>query len=187
MGRSLALDGAEFRAFNALVETNDRRTERQCQHYLHYAAGLLLPTTPISLSTVLEERSYFGSADFIISAEILSDTNQVIRAAYIWELKAPQCYLFEEDNKNRCRATEDFLSAENQLLHYAHQAMGVQTFRSRMNVMHHNNIRIGGIIIGTRNRFMRNSTGSKDLQKAEIALQVRELYLYKNQGIRVLT
>lgn len=65
--------------------------------------------------------------------------------------------------------------------------MGVQTFRSRMNVMHHNNIRIGGIIIGTRNRFMRNSTGSKDLQKAEIALQVRELYLYKNQGIRVLT
>jgi hypothetical protein len=183
----LALTEAEFRAFKALIDEPHRQTERECQNYLSHAANLLLPGTPVDTTTITEERNYFGTADFIIAATIRDDANRNVRSAYIWELKAPQCYLFERDNANRCRATDDFLKAENQLLHYTHQAIGDQTFRARMQVMDHTNIRIGGIVIGTRERFMRGSTGSMDIQKADIALQVRELYLYKSHGIRVLT
>jgi hypothetical protein len=183
----LALAEAEFQAFKALIDEPRRRTERECQNYLSYASGLLLPGTPLDTTVITEERNYFGTADFVIAATIRDDTSRVVRAAYIWELKAPQCYLFERDNKNRCRATKDFLSAENQLLHYAHQAISDQNFRSRMQVMDHTNIRIGGIIIGTRERFMRGPTGSMDVQKADTALNIREHYLYKSHGLRVLT
>jgi hypothetical protein len=183
----VALVEPEFHAFKALIDEPRRRTERKCQGYLSHAVGLLLPSTPLDTDTITEERSYFGTADFVVAATIRDDANRDVRAAYIWELKAPQCFLFERDNDNRCRATIDFLKAENQLLHYSHQAMGDQTFRARMGVIDHTNIRIGGIIIGTRERFMRNSAGAMDVQKADTALQVREFYLYKSHGIRVLT
>lgn len=149
--------------------------------------GLLLPYTPLETTTITEERNYFGTTDFIIAANIRDDANRDVRAAYIWELKAPQCHLFQRDNKNRCRATSDFLKAENQLLHYAHQAIADQTFRTRMQVMEHTNIKIGGIIIGTRERFLRGSTGAMDIQNAEMALLLREHYLYMSHRIRVLT
>ena len=118
---------------------------------------------------------------------MLSDDNRDVREAYIWELKAPQCYLFEKDNNNRCRPTNDFLSAENQLLHYWYEVTGSQRFRTTMQIMYQENIKIGGIIIGTQERFLRNSTGTTDLRNAEIALKIRQDYLYRSSGLRVLT
>jgi hypothetical protein len=183
----VAITDTEYQAFKALVDEPTSRKERECQAYLLHAAGILLPGTPLDMQSITEERSYFGTADFVIAATIQDDLNREVRSAYIWELKAPQCSLFERDNNNRYRPTEDFLSAENQLLHYAHQAMGDQVFRARMQVMDHTNIRIGGIIIGTRARFLRGSAEPMDVQKADTALKVREEYLYKSHSIRVLT
>jgi len=57
--------------------------------------------TPVNITTGAEDRNYFGSTDFIVSAALLDDQNNEIECAYIWELKAPQAYLFEfDDNGN---------------------------------------------------------------------------------------
>ena len=183
----MTLTPDDLNEFRKLIEDNDHHRERECQEYLRHAAGLLLPSTPIDFDDVQEDRNYFGRTDFILSANTLRDDNTQARVAYIWELKAPQCFLFEKDTATRCRATKEFLGAENQLLHYAHLALGDNHFRTRMNVVDGTNIHIGGIIIGTKDRFLKGSTGSRDRQNAETALKVRQLYLYKSHGIRVMT
>ena len=46
-----------------------------------------------------EYRGHTGDSDLIV----ICDQNSggiISKQAYIWEIKAPQCYLFEKDNKN---------------------------------------------------------------------------------------
>src|SRR3712207_1472707 len=114
----MTLSQAEFDVFKAHVDESRSHRERECQQYLIYAAKLLLPNSPTEIVAVTEERNYFGRSDFVIGADIRDGTNRIARHAFIWELKAPQCYLFEMDTNNRCRPTDDFLDGENQLLHY---------------------------------------------------------------------
>jgi len=173
----MAITQKEFEDFEKLIEADKPYNELACQSLLHHATSLLLPGTPLDTITILEERSYFGRADFIVSATMMEDDNRAVRSVYIWELKAPQCYLFEKDNNTRCKASDDFLSAENQLLHYAHQAMGDDTFRVRMQILDRANVRLGGVIIGTSKRFLRNQQSPIDLQNAQTALQLRRTYL----------
>src|SRR5271156_5347163 len=92
------------------------------------------------------------------------------RHAYVWELKAPQCYLFEEDTKHRCRPTRAFFQGENQLLHYFHEASRNDRFRERMGIIDGDNIHVGGLVIGTNERMLR---GSIELEKVYTALRIR--------------
>lgn len=183
----MALSEPEFRAFKALIEESARRTELECRDYLKHAVGLLLPQTPKDFVSIIEDRNFFGSTDYVVAATMISSQNADVREAYIWELKAPQCYLFEKDNKNRCRPSDDFVEAENQVLHYTYEALGNTRFRSRMGIVDHENIKIGGIIIGTQGRLLRNSAGQMDDQSARTALKIREAYLYPITGLRVFT
>jgi hypothetical protein len=180
----MAITKSEFDAFAAHVDEPDGHRERECQEYLIYAARLLLPNAPTEIEGITEERNFFGRADLVIGADIRDGTNRSARHAYIWELKAPQCYLFENDTNNRCRPTFEFLQAENQLLHYFHEASGNGRFRERMRVLDQDNIHIGGLVIGTRTRLLK---GSDQVQKADTALKVREKYLYKNHQIKIWT
>ena len=183
----MALNEAEFQAFKALIDDRNGHHELECRNYLKHAVGLLLPQTTKEFATIFEDRNFFGSTDYVVAASMISYQNTDVREAYIWELKAPQCYLFEKDNNNRCRPSDDFLKAENQVLHYTHEALGNSRFRARMGIVDHENIKVGGIIIGTQERLLRNSTGTMDNQNARMALKIRETYLYPSIGLRVFT
>ena len=180
----MSLSSEQFETFRGYVEDSSRYRERECQDFLIHAAELLLPGNPSRVVGVVEERNFFGETDFIIGAEIREDTNRVSRHAYIWELKAPQCYLFEFDTKNRCRPTDAYVQGENQLLHYFYEAAGNSRFRERLGIINQDNVHIGGLIIGTRARLVK---GSVEIDKADTALKVRETYLYKADSIRVMT
>lgn len=180
----MTLTTAEWASFRALIDEPKVHKELECQAYLIHAAGLLLPGDPSSVVAATEERNFFGRTDFIIAADILDDTNQISRHAYIFELKAPQCHLFETATTNRCQPTRDFMAAENQLLHYYDEAVGNGRFRQRMNIVDQDNIHIGGVIIGTLGRLLR---GGGNLPAARTALKVREKYFYPSKKLRVLT
>jgi hypothetical protein len=179
----------DFNNFEALVNVDHERNELKCAAHLHNAAADLMGGTPVRISTQREDRNFFGSTDFIVAATMLDDRRSEANCAVIWELKAPQCFLFEQDdNKNRCRPTHDFVKAENQLLHYAHLAMNDANFRQRFDVMDTRNIRIGGIIIGrSRDKLLREGNSREQIRQATLALSIRESFLYQSHGIRVLT
>jgi hypothetical protein len=184
----LALSQDDFLAFEALVNDNQSFNEIKCGSYLHHAAPLLLPGTPLEFTADREDRNYFGSTDFVIAAKLRDDQMGETISAFIWELKAPQCYLFEPDNnKNRFRPTIDYVKAENQLLHYYHQAVGDSVFRQRFGIMDTKNIKLGGVIIGrSSDRLAKDINTSIDRSNAQMALDVRRNYLYQAFGIRVL-
>lgn len=182
------ISAADYAAFESIVNSDSKKNEISCGDYLHYAAPFLLPATPLDIGAIREDRNYFGSTDFIISANMRDDQNQESKVAYIWELKAPQCYLFEkDDNNNRFRPTQDYVKAENQLLHYYHQAVGDSGFRQRMGVLSTSNIKIGGLIIGRSSCLARNATSAVAESNVATALAVRRDYLYQSLGVRILT
>jgi hypothetical protein len=183
------MDQKTYDDFSDLVTTEGRKTEVECGNYLYHALFYLLPSQPVEVYMEREHRNFFGSSDFIVSAKLRNDQGREVNYAYIWELKAPQSFLFEpDDNRNRFRPTQDFIKAENQLLHYYSEAEGSSSFRERYKVMTAKNIRMGGIIIGRTDRFARGLGSSVlDEQNVTKALSVRENYLYTTYGIRILT
>lgn len=183
----MALSIAEFAAFEALVRDKSSKRELQCRPYLEHAEHLLIEQTLRSTVQFHEVRSYAGDADLILAADVVTDIGEIERMAFLWELKAPQCYLFEyDDNKHRCRPTLDLIKAENQLLHYVEEAVGNENTRLRLGVMNRSNIRPGGIIIGTKDTMLRASNNPRDIDKASTALRLRREQLYDSHGIRVL-
>src|SRR4051794_2031816 len=107
------LTQSQFDAFKGEVDEPVSHRERECQEYVVYAADLLLPKSPRDIVAVKEERNFFGRTDLTLAADINDGTGRTARHAYIYELKAPQCYLFEMDTQARCRPTVDFFQAEN--------------------------------------------------------------------------
>ena len=171
--------------FETLVNKEGVHNELECGGYLHHAIDFLLPSTAIERNFVREDRNFFGSSDFVISARIIDDASADVQCAYIWELKAPQCYLLEKDeNRNRFRPTLDLVKAENQLLHYYQEAIDNDGFRQRFRVMDRGNIRLGGIIIGRSDKIAR-SFEDRDKTNMETALKVRKEYFYASRGIRL--
>lgn len=183
----MALTQQEFDTFEELIISQYKK-ELDCRPYLEHASHLLIQRTLRSSASFIEIRSFVGDADLAVVAEIVNDNGDSETWAYFWELKAPQCYLFEYDaNKNRCRPTDDLIKAENQLLHYVDEAVANQNTRKRLGLMDSKNIRPGGIIIGTKERMLRSPVDPKDAQKAATALQLRREQFYQAQQIRVLT
>lgn len=178
----------EFEEFEGLVRTTDSRKERQCQKFLHYANTLLLPTSTTDRGSVTEVRHSLGSTDFVVFGDIATGMGPPKRKAFIWELKAPQCFLFErDDSEERCRVTKDFVKGENQLLHYFHQANRDDLNREKWQLGSRDDIHFGGIIIGSADRIINHRGDLSFVTKADLALNVRIQYLYLTRQIRVLT
>ncbi len=182
----MVMTSEDFGDFEKLVNSGGR-TELKCRPYLQYANNILIEHTLKSAVSHIEIRAYSGDADLAVVADIVTDTGTIERVAYFWELKAPQCYLFEyDDSKRRCRPSPDLVKAENQLLHYVEEAIGSETSRVRLGVMKRNNIRPGGIIIGTQKTMLRKPSDPRDIELASAALALRLNHLYHREGIRVL-
>ena len=181
----MAITAEEFSTFEGLVR-GTAHAELKCQVYLQHALGFLCRGTPVSVAKFEQIRGHTGDADYFVVADIKTDDNETVRRAFVWELKAPQAHLFELDaNANRYRPTIEFIKAENQLLHYTEEARGNETIRRRFGV-ERDNIRPGGIIIGTEERLLRSSTDSDEVWKARNSLKMRQKYLYGGDRIRVL-
>jgi len=153
----MPLAQGEFDELVALANAANKN-EVRCMQLLSIAPGHLIQGAIVAAGALSEVRSFFGDSDLTVTATIRDDRNSTGKKAYIWELKAPQCYLMERDaNNNRYRPTMDFIKAENQLIHYAHEAQGNRRFGERLGILKQSDILIGGIIIGRNDRILRNA------------------------------
>ena len=164
--------------------------EFECKEFLTHARDILVKATPSRyIDQESEYRGHTGDSDYLVVCATLDEAGQECIEAYVWEAKAPQCFLFEPDTKTRVRPTKEFVSAENQLLHYFDELQGSEQFREEFNITHHENIKLGGIIIGSRNRLVKSNSYSvsQTTRLFKRALNLRKRYLYGQSGIKVMT
>lgn len=176
-------------AYQELSEliTADGHNELECRKYISLAKELLVPYT--ATTTILHEeeeyRGHTGDSDLIVFCEHSSGgVNN--KQAYVWEIKAPQCYLFQRCNDNRVKPTADFIKAENQLLHYYEECKNL-SFTSEFEITHPENIKLGGILIGNRDTLVNGDydTPTK-FRLYRRALYLRQQYLYGHSNIKVM-
>lgn len=178
----------ELKAF--MKDTKQR--ERECGELLKsHFSKVLLPPLELLTFTGAELNMDPGRADIVvISSKHLPD-GATRAVAHVWELKAPQCVAFRWDTEGRASPTDDLFAAENQLLHYFHHLTQSGSFKARWNIASDAQVRIGGIIIGRRETFASGKPGKgADEQMrglARTALDVRERYFYKHDGLRLYT
>ena len=170
-----------------LVES-ERYKELECRFYLQYVKDFLMKETPIEFVTV--ETEYIttpGRSDYIISGKLI-DSGTYRTHAYLWELKAPQCYIFEKDTENRLKPSSDLIDAENKLLHYYDDLRTSDTARQDIGVGRDCHIHLGGIIIGRENALVNGEFASPYRKKAlySRAIDSRRI-LYDDAGIKLVT
>lgn len=188
------MTGQPLSPLRELVYDDTRQTERECQSYLaEIANALCLETYRDVVMSGREEANRFGESDFTVSARIMVSRNSFKITAYVWEVKAPQCFLYEfDDNRNRLRPTKELIKAENQLLHYASDFNDMRAFRSRYGLDAYSKVVPAGILIGRDDRLVRPNRNFQVSAADTRALfdqtsRIRDLYLYDLAGIRIRT
>jgi hypothetical protein len=163
--------------------------ERECAEFLEDVPNLLFKETSVNV-TVLEPeyRQHTGDLDCVTIGEVTDESGVNCIRAYVWELKAPQCYVFKEDqhNANRLVPTDSLIQAENQLLNYHDELMGSTRFRGEYGITHPENVRLGGIIIGRLDRTVQGpSDDDRKNRLYESAIRCRNRF-YSSSGIRLM-
>jgi hypothetical protein len=181
-------DAADIQALREQIGRTDAYTERECATILANFASILLTRLQELTFVNVEQNTSAGRVDFVIVAEQFPAGIRPQRIAYVWELKAPQCFLFKIDNSNRASPTPEFYSAENQLLHYRYAIANDGHFRNRWEIVSADRVKLGGIIIGREINLV--SPGSYDpilaVNLANQAKELRENTFYHND-IKLLT
>ena len=175
-----------------LIDSSDTQDELECRKYLGYAEEFVFKRD------VLETRLYserelptnMGVTDYVISG-IIGNTPYLYPdcvKAYVWEFKAPQCFVFKKETENRLCPTKELFGAENQLLNYYHALKYDLTLVNRFKAGHPENVFIGGIIIGSRERLVK---GNLEAEKKEALLKeafnIRNSYFYAQTGLCLVT
>ena len=178
----------------SLVYDNARQTERECQPYLAEIADVLCRETfQDVIMTGREEANRFGESDFTVSARVMVSRSVLKVTAYVWEVKAPQCYLYEfDENRNRLRPTKELIKAENQLLHYASDFNDNRAFRNLYGLDAYARAVPAGILIGRDDRLVRPNRNFPTDEARTLALfrqtsHIRDMFLYEPAGIRIRT
>ncbi|MEW6182274.1 MAG: hypothetical protein AB1500_03745 [Bacillota bacterium] len=171
-----------------MIEDTIKR-EKECGEYLkHIPEFLFNETFKRVVYSDIEYRGNTGNADFVISAEVITSSGISTVKAYVYELKAPQCYIFERDNNERLKPSKDLISAENQLINYHDEMRSSDQFRDKYKVMHPDNVCIGGIIIGcSRFHVKGNYPESKKEVLYEGACRIRDHYFYRSCPMKLIT
>lgn len=161
---------------------DENHRERQCRAFLKYTPNLLFKEGGTAIRCDVEYRGHSGDSDYIVSGQGHESGIDCIRV-YIWELKAPQCFVFKSDpsSHNRLIPSMDLIQAENQLLNYYDELRGSSDFRDAFNISHFSNVRIGGIIIGCD----RTKVEGEKVALYDKAFRCREL-LYTCQSLRLM-
>jgi hypothetical protein len=178
-----------FDELKSLIDDTKNR-ELECREFLRYIPHFLFKQTVIDYVYYEKEyRGHSGISDYVISAKVREDNGIDCVKAYIWELKAPQCPIFEKENENRLHPSTELIQAENQLLHYYYENKGSEQFRDEFEVTHPENVRFGGIIIGCNKMLVKGQfeNESKRDKLYEKAMRIRGRYFYDYHGIRIIT
>ena len=176
-----------YQSLYELMNDNSYR-EIECRVFLNSTKEKLVKGSPNRfLRFEPEYRGHTGDSDVIITCEVENDAGVRCIEAYIWEVKAPQCYVFEFDNMNRVKPTKDLISAENQLLHYYEEYRKSDTFKQEFEITSSDNIYIGGIIIGQKSRLVKPNQNYRDRSKINglytRAINCRKEHFYKASRI----
>ncbi|TKJ41737.1 hypothetical protein CEE37_03985 [candidate division LCP-89 bacterium B3_LCP] len=169
--------------------SDEQHRELECREYLQYAKHILFKETVIDyVNDDCEFRTRVGDTDYIISAQVKRGDSIKRVKAYVWELKAPQCYIYQKDNNDRLIPTSDLFKAENQLIHYYDQLKGTTRFNDEFGITHPDDVCIGGIIIGRLDRWVRgiDNENKKDnlLRQTQ---RIRDKYQYDTHKIGIIT
>lgn len=171
------------------VERQGVYNELECGKLLSQIAPILLSKLDSTYFHGRELNTSAGRTDFVVIADKYLPGNEIRRVAYVWELKAPQHYLFEVQSKNRASPCNEFYAAENQLLHYHNSLANDGHFRDRWAILSHDDIKFGGIIIGRDENLVKAGQYGQVLEKrlASQALRIRENAMYKAPNIYIWT
>jgi hypothetical protein len=169
------------------VKREDAHTERQCAKILkeNKLAQALLPGYNIDGQLIFvgcEQFCSIGRVDLILIADKYHVSGEIIRVAYIWELKAPQLFIFIMESRNRANPSADLFKAEHQLLLYYNAICDDIAFKTRWNISPLD-VHLGGIVIGRENKFIDYKSfdplESKGLAKQ--AHDIRKCFFYQDR------
>ena len=163
--------------------------EVECQEYLQYAHLLLAPPISRVVQLVREQVAMAGRSDYFLLCEVTEV--ELRRRLVLWEAKAPQLAPFEVATQNRLIPSRALVEAENQLLYYFDEYRSNGQFLDRYQIRHPDDVRLGGIVIGRNDNWVRQPAvnalpGEVLRQLASSALRIRDEHFYRSR-IRVLT
>jgi hypothetical protein len=164
------------RDLQRLIDDTQNNRELECREFLRYTKELLVyPDIPDRFVDVETERiENLGRSDYLVVADVLR-SGDCYRRAYLWELKAPQCFIYEEDTRTRLKPSQDFMDAENQLLNYYYGLKENGVFLQQYQISAPSDISLGGIIIGChRTKVRGNYTEVEKTSCYNIAKRVRD-------------
>ena len=175
----------ELRAFMH----DEAQREIECQAYLRHAHLLLAPPMSTVVQIVREQVAMAGRSDYFMICEV--DEVDLRRRLILWEAKAPQLAPFEVTTQNRLIPSRALVEAENQLLYYYDEYRSNAQFLDRYQIRHADDVRLGGIVIGRNDNWVRVTAGNNMTpdtlrQMAASALRIRDEHFYRTK-IRVLT
>ncbi|MBI4679628.1 MAG: hypothetical protein HY753_00045 [Nitrospirae bacterium] len=182
----------ECELLQSLIDSSSRK-EKECRDFVRRYPELLLPPNGNIVDphiwAEIEQDTHTGRYDLLIITET-KQHGKIEKEAYIWELKAPQLYIFEILKGKHARVRKELVEAENQLFHYYSHLKTTGKILSEIDVKPEN-VKFGGIIIGCEHRFVLYNKGkinsNKALSYAESARHLREKHFYQPNGIQLLT
>lgn len=185
------------RPYNQLYnELNDLiygecKKELKCREYLQYVDILLFRGYSVKkIYNGTEFRGNYGDSDYLISAKYRDEGGVDCVRAYVWELKAPQCFIFDQVTNNRLQPSKDLIQAENQLLNYYCELRGSNLFLKRYKVTE-DQVCFGGIIIGSDKKKVNPLKDISDEEEIERlyseAYSIRKTHFYKPNEIRLIS
>jgi hypothetical protein len=157
------------------IDAQDNR-EDECRTFLEHAKELLVaPDVGVNFIEVEMERiENLGRSDYLVIADAWH-SGDCCRRAYLWELKAPQCFIYERDIATRLKPSQDFIDAENQLLNYHYNLKRNGVFLEQYEIISPSDVSIGGIIIGCdRTKVNGDFTQTQKVSRYNIAKRVRD-------------
>lgn len=158
-----------------LIDAQDNK-ESECRDFLRHARDLLVSPDIASrfVEVEIERHEYLGRSDYVVIADVLR-SGDCYRRAYLWELKAPQCFIYKEDTRNRLKSSPDFVDAENKLLNYYYGLKENSLFLQQYEICASSDISLGGIIIGcSRTKVRGDYTEAEKTSRYNIAKRVRD-------------
>ncbi|WP_186065960.1 hypothetical protein [Burkholderia gladioli] len=171
----------------------EERQEIECQDFLRDAIELLIT----GLDAVVEigrreQQLMVGRADYFIVYSGFDMNRRPGRFASVWEVKAPQCFVFDEDTQERLSPSIDLVHAETQLMYYVTEIRGSQMMRERFGILRPDDVQFGGIIIGRDDQMVKRKVRSTLTEEhmtrlVDEAVHLRARTFYKPNQIRLLT
>ncbi|MDP2342275.1 MAG: hypothetical protein Q8O67_15065 [Deltaproteobacteria bacterium] len=161
---------APIEELRALVAYDAGQNERECgavleKHAATLARGLVARLSAHFVGIRAEITVTTGRTDIAVLAEEATPTGKKMKAI-IWELKAPQLFLFEIENDMRARPTVDLYGAENQVLHYFWEIRQNGAFMKKYDIQSDADVVLGGVIIG-RDGTLHRPQKDVDAKEAE--------------------